>query len=360
MIKIKTIKKSTFSIVIPCLNETETIDQAIIQSQIAIKKYGTKRSEVIVCDNGSVDGSVNKIKKHSNAKLIHVPILGYGAALHYGILSSKNEWILFADADLSYDFRQVDKFLKKINRETDLILGSRFTGEIKNRAMPILHRYIGTPILTYIINVLYGVKTTDCNSGMRMIRKSYYRKLPMKNSGMEWASELLIKTAMYNGNYTEVPIVFKKDKRKKRPHLRSWEDGWRHLKVIVLLKPIILIYISIAIIAIGLAFINKSLFTTIAFMLMAEFIFFSFLISKKLEAVINKKENSTSSIIDRLPLVIFAIGLTIFGVSQLFLIQDNHLFTKYIIFFQMIIFDLWLFFSETIKTHLKNPLPDKI
>ena len=177
---------------------------------------------------------------------------------------------------------------------------------------------------------------------------------------MEWASELLIKTALKKGKYVEVPIHFYKDQRKRKPHLRRWEDGWRHLKVIILLKPELLILFALIMIIIGFLFIFKSLFTTIAMILFAEFWVLSYLALQKLRYVINKTSNPINDFIDRFPLAFIASVLTVSGILQLFVISDSHLFTKYILLFQAVLIDLWIFFIETIKTHLVNPLPDKI
>ena len=230
-------KKPILSVVIPCLNEKDTIQKAIEDAYKQAQKNFPNNFEIIVADNGSNDGSLELIKKSKKARLINVPVRGYGAALHWGINNAKGKYILFADADLSYPFSNLLKFKKVINQKPDLILGSRFKGNIQSGAMPFMHRYIGTPILTLLIRLIYKIPTSDCNSGMRMVNKSFYKKLGMRNSGMEWASELLLKTALKNGKYLEIPIKFLKDKRKRSPHLSTWSDGWRHFKSIFLLKP---------------------------------------------------------------------------------------------------------------------------
>jgi glycosyltransferase involved in cell wall biosynthesis len=348
------------TIVIPCLNEVSTIEKAVKIASRAARQYLKKEFEIIVADNGSTDGTLEKLAKFRSIKLIHVPIKGYGAALHYGILSAKYPYVFFADADLSYDFGELKKFLVYINKGYDLILGSRIRGKIEKGAMPFLNRYLGTPMLTTLNHLVYGIKASDCNSGMRAIKTSFYRQLKMKNSGMEWASELLIKTAINNGRYIELPINFYKDQRGKIPHLRRWEDGWRHLKVIILLKPATLVIFALILLLIGLIFLPVSLFTTIAMTLFAEFWLLSYLLTKKLEEALSREANPISSWLDRIPLVFIAVIVTFLGFLQLFIISDYHLFTKYILFFQMILFDFWLFFIETIKTHLIHPLPDKI
>lgn len=345
------------TIVIPCLNEKATIANAILVARKAGKKYLKKNFQIIVVDNGSTDGTFALVKKIKGIQLIQVPVRGYGAALHSGIIAAKYPYVLFADADLSYDFLDLNKFLPFINQRYDLVLGSRYEGVIAYNAMPFTHRYFGTPLLTALIRSIYGIDTTDCNSGMRMVKKAFYRKLHITNSGMEWASELLIKTALAHGSYTEVPITFCRDKRNRRPHLKSWEDGWRHLKVIILLKPSMLLAIALLLILLGLSIVKTSLFTTIALFLFAEFFILSFLATKILEGAIEHESNWVTKLLNRLPLVAIAVFGTAAGLVQLFIISDEHLFTKYIFLYQSVMFDLWLFFIETVKTHIVNRLP---
>jgi len=348
------------TLLIPCLNESETIDSAVVEAKKYGGKYFKKDFEVLVSDNGSTDGTVDKLQRIKNIRIINTPIRGYGAALHYGILSAHGTYVIFADADLSYNFKDIEKFIKYLNSDYDLILGSRIKGKIDSRAMPYLNRYIGTPILTFLIQIIYGINTSDCNSGFRAVKRSFYESLNMKNSGMEWASELLIKSSLMKGKYDEVPIHFRKDQRHKQTHLKRWEDGWRHLKVIILLKPLILLVASFIVVIIGIVFLPISLFTTLAMFLMAEFLVLSFLIAVKLEAVINSKTNRISFFLDKMPFVLGGIIMTFVVMILLFTISDKHLFTKYILLFQVSIYNLWVFFLETIKTHLVNPLPNKI
>lgn len=350
----------SLSIVIPCLNEVNTIEPALNSAINSAKKNIKNNYEIIVADNGSTDGSLKKLQKYRNIKIVNVPIKGYGISLHYGILSAKYPFVIYADADMSYNFDDIKKFIPQIEKKYDLILGSRIKGHIEKGAMPILNRYIGTPFLTFLINHIYHIQTSDCNSGMRAIRRSFYKRLIMKNSGMEWASELLIKTAISHGKYIEVPINFRKDKRIRKSHLRRWEDGWRHLKVIILLKPSILVILAVIMIILGILFLPISTFTTISMILFGEFWILSYLALHKLRAAIHRESNFINNLLDKIPLVFIASLMTIGGILQLFIISDSHLFTKYILLFQTIIFDLWVFFVETIDTHLINPLPDKL
>lgn len=347
------------SILIPCLNESITIKKAVTRANKYAKKYLAGNYEIIVADNGSNDGTLEILeeiqKSVKQLKIIKVPTRGYGSALHYGIISAKHPFVIFADADLSYDFKEIGKFIPQ-SGSYDLILGSRIRGTIEKNAMPWVNRYIGTPVLTFLIRSIYKINSSDCNSGMRMIKKSFYKKLKMQNSGMEWASELLIKAALQNAIFKEVPIIFKKDERGHKPHLKRWEDGWRHLKVIILLKPSILIMISLAALTIGIIFSYFSLFTTIAMSLLAEFLILAYLAAKKLESAMNHSDNFVVGILNNIPLVFIGALLTTLGFILMFVISDNHLFTKYIILSQVVMYDLWLFFIETVQSFLTNRL----
>jgi len=340
------------TIVIPCLNERQTIVRAVQKAQRSARGIFGEAFEIIVADNNSTDGSIELVKKIPAVRIIHVDIRGYGATLHNGILAAKYPYVFFADADLSYDFGQLSKFLPFMNDGYDLILGSRFKHKMSSGAMPFLNRYVGTPVLTLLIRLIYGIKTSDCNSGMRAIKRSFYKKLPMRNSGMEWASELLIRTVLAGGRYAEVPITFQKDRRGKRTHLRRWEDGWRHLKVIILLKPILLLYF--AFFFMGLTAVSFWNFPSLSppMFLIAQFFIFTYLAAKYLDTAITGVENHVTRFLYRLPLVLVALVVTTLGVVQLFLLPIQYTHIKYILLFQAILFDLWLFFIETIKTHL--------
>ncbi len=352
------------SVVIPCLNERQTIKEAVLQCVDSLRKSGFEKFEVIVADNGSTDGSqdiVRKIGKLSPIFLIEVPVLGYGAALHFGILEAKYEYVLFADADLSYSFKQIALFKNRIPEDFDLVLGSRFKGEIMPGSMPFLHKYLGTPILTFLIRTIYKIKTTDCNSGMRMVKKTFYEKINMKNSGMEWASELLVKTAINKGKYAEVPIRLDPDKRNRKPHLNSWIDGWRHLKVIVLLKPSIFLYLFLISFVLGfiLFFSSKNIHFLIIFTFIGEFILFSYLALKKMEFAITKKCNLISDLLNKLPLVGIGISLMTISFFSPFVFMGKYMEIKYLLLFESLFYGIWLFFIETIKTHMINLLPEK-
>ncbi len=223
------------SVVIPCLNEENTIKQVLEDCIFNVgKKLSDDLYEIVLVDNGSTDRSVEIAKKFNRVRIIHENKKGYGYALHAGILNAQGKYILTADADESYKFSNFPLFFDLLKQEeVDMVLGSRLRGRIEHKAMPFLNRYLGTPTLSFLISKMYGLKTTDCNSGMRMIRKFFYLNLKITEFGMAWASEVLVKSAQSKANYIEVPIDFSRDRRGRPPHLSRWRDGLRHLGVIL-------------------------------------------------------------------------------------------------------------------------------
>lgn len=341
------------SIVIPCLNEAETITRAVRKAAFAGVMSCKDDFEVVVADNGSTDGSVELVKKQGIARVISVPVKGYGAALHWGISKSKGTHVLFADADLSYDFLEVVKFMK-VSPPADLVLGSRFLGEIKPGAMPTLHRYLGTPVLTVLIRLLYSLPVSDSNSGMRMIKRALYKKLLMRNSGMEWASELLIKVALAKGSYAEVPITLWPDQRSRPPHLLSWVDGWRHLKAIILLKPNSLLAGIIPVGILGAYSSNPELSEVCSVVVFGGLL--ALLAAKLLQFSIDGTKSLSVSLLLRIPLVLVAGFVSFFYLVCIVLeISEVVELSSYVI-----LFDLWVFHIETIKTHLLHRLPDSL
>ncbi|MBI2591252.1 MAG: glycosyltransferase family 2 protein [Candidatus Brennerbacteria bacterium] len=223
------------SIVIPCLNEEKTLPIVIVKSKNTIRKLGIE-GEVIIADNGSVDSSV-KIARKLEARVIHVSKKGYGNALIGGMSEAQGEFLLMGDADDSYNFEEIDDFLRYIKNGYDIVIGTRLKGKIESGAMPFLHRYLGTPVLTFILNLLFKIKISDCNSGMRCLTKKAFNEMKLCSSGMEFASEMLIKAGLLKLKIKEIPITLYKDKRGKASHLNTWRDGWRHLKFMFLYSP---------------------------------------------------------------------------------------------------------------------------
>jgi glycosyltransferase involved in cell wall biosynthesis len=228
------------SIVIPCLNEEDTLGKCI-SKLLTVAKEEQFTIEVIVADNGSKDGSID-IAKSYNTKVVNVSQKGYGAALMGGIDSAKSEYILMADADDSYNFLDTPKFYQKIKEGFDLVQGCRLPnggGKIENGAMPWSHRYIGNPLFTYLVRSWFGSPIHDVYCGMRAFRKSFYESLKMKCTGMEFATEMIIKGTIVGSKIEEVPITLHKDGRIQHPpHLRTIRDGWKTLCFFILLAPI--------------------------------------------------------------------------------------------------------------------------
>lgn len=350
-------KSPLISIVVPCLNEKPTIAKVINDARRWAKMKLGSNFEIVVADNGSTDGSREIIKRMRMVRLVNVPVRGYGAALHWGILNSRGKYILFADADCSYPFSNLPRFVDLIKSKPDLVLGSRLGGTIEPGAMPFLNRHLGTPVLTWLIRFLYSIPTTDCNSGMRLVRKDFYRQLNMRNSGMEWASELLLKTALKKGKYLEVPIDFKRDARKRPPHLSPWADGWRHLKAIILLRPALIKMAMLLCAGFAVAAYNYSFALTTLFILLAAMLFFSFLALKFLQFAIEGTANQISEILNSNRLVPWVMMVTFSLTGLVILLPDSRLGSKQVLIGVLVLMLMWAFLIETIKTHLINRLP---
>src|SRR6266478_1687508 len=223
------------SVVIPCLNEANSLAFCVEKALTAIRSAGL-HGEVIVADNGSTDGSV-EIAEHNGATVIRVPERGYGAALKAGIAAARGEFVIMGDADDSYDFSEVPNFVNELRRGNDLVMGNRFRGGIKPGAMPPLHKYFGNPGLSWLVNFFFGAGVGDSYCGMRGFRRSLYDKLDLRSSGMEFALEFVIKATQIGARISEIPIILWPDKRGRPPHLRSFRDGWRHLRFMLLYAP---------------------------------------------------------------------------------------------------------------------------
>lgn len=223
------------SIVMPCLNEAETLEKCIEKAEFFFKNNDVI-GEIIVADNGSNDGS-HEIANRKMVRLIHVEEKGYGAAILGGIVEAKGKYIIMGDADDSYDFSQLQVFIGKLREGYDLVMGNRFKGGIEPGAMPLLHKYLGNPVLTWIGRLFFNSPVKDFHCGLRGYRRDAINKLNLKTTGMEFASEMVVKATLNNLKVTEVPTTLSKDGRSRAPHLRTWRDGWRHLRFLLLFSP---------------------------------------------------------------------------------------------------------------------------
>lgn len=223
------------SVVIPCLNEANSLAFCIDKAVDAFRKGGLT-GEVIVADNGSTDGSVEIAERHG-ARVIYVAERGYGAALRTGIAAARGPFIIMGDADDSYDFTEVPRFVEKLQEGYDVVMGNRFRGGIQPGAMRLLHHYLGNPGLTALLNLFFRAGVGDSYCGMRGFTRALYDRLDVRCSGMEFALEMLIKSAQIGARITEISIVLWPDKRGRAPHLRSFRDGWRSLRFMLLYAP---------------------------------------------------------------------------------------------------------------------------
>lgn len=219
----------------PCLNEAETIAICIQKAQGFLQQSGIV-GEVIIADNGSSDGS-QEIARKAGAKVVSVSEKGYGAALIGGIRTASGQYVIMGDADDSYDFSRLQNFVDKLREGNLLVMGNRFQGGIAKGAMPALHRYFGNPVLSGIGRLLYRSPIGDFHCGLRGFNREALLALDLRASGMEFASEMIVKATLQGWPVAEVPTTLSPDGRSRPPHLRSWRDGWRHLRFLLLLSP---------------------------------------------------------------------------------------------------------------------------
>jgi hypothetical protein len=223
------------TILMPCLNEAETLAFCVRQAADAIRDSGVS-GEVVVADNGSTDGS-QAIAEAEGARVVNVPTRGYGAALIAGIEAARGKYIMMADADASYHFEHLPRFLPKLDEGYDLVMGNRFSGSIEPGAMPPLHKYLGNPVLSAIGRIFFSIPVRDFHCGLRAFRRDSILGLNLRTTGMEFASEMVVKASLAKLRLTEVPTTLSPDGRSRPPHLRSWRDGWRHLRFLLLYSP---------------------------------------------------------------------------------------------------------------------------
>ena len=223
------------TIVMPCLNEAETLENCVKKAFAFIEREKIE-GEVLISDNGSTDGS-QEIAVMLGAGLVHAKKKGYGAALQEGINNAKGNYVIMGDADESYDFSDLMPFVNELRKGCDLVMGNRFNGGIKKRAMPFLHRYIGNPVLSFIGRLFFHIKIKDFHCGLRGFTKKAYKKMNLHTTGMEFASEMVVKAALHKMKIVEVPTTLSPDGRSRPPHLRTWHDGWRHLRFLLMFSP---------------------------------------------------------------------------------------------------------------------------
>ncbi len=223
------------TLLMPCLNEAETLAVCIGKAQAFLAAAGIS-GEVLIADNGSTDGS-QAIATGLGARVVPVAQKGYGAALLGGIASARGRFVIMGDADDSYDFSARDAFVARLRDGADLVMGNRFRGGIEPGAMPPLHRYLGNPVLSFVGRLFFRIEAGDFHCGLRGFNTEAIRKLDLQTTGMEFASEMVVRSALAGLRIEEVPTTLKPDGRSRPPHLRTWRDGWRHLKFLLVYNP---------------------------------------------------------------------------------------------------------------------------
>ena len=223
------------SVVMPCLNEARTIGLCVLEALASMAQAGIA-GEVVIADNGSTDGSQALAEKHG-ARVVSIAAKGYGNALRGGIAAARGRYIVMGDADASYDFSHVPRFIEKLREGYDLVMGHRFRGGVLPGAMPWKNRYIGNPVLSFVGRLFFRTGIGDFHCGLRGFSAAAYRRMNLRTTGMEFASEMVIKSVVLHLRVTEVPTTLRPDGRGRPPHLRPWRDGWRHLRFMLLFSP---------------------------------------------------------------------------------------------------------------------------
>ena len=230
-----TAEQCEVSVVLPCLNEAGTVGTCVAKGLDALRRLGVC-GEVIVVDNGSADGSA-EVAAAAGARVVDEPRRGYGSALMCGIAAARAPLIIMADADDSYDLTDLERFITGLRGGADVVIGSRRRGTIEPGAMPTLHRWIGNPLFSAALSFLFRVNVSDTHCGMRAFTRAAYDRMQLQTTGMEFASEMVIKAALADLRITEIPITLRPDGRGRRAHLRPFRDGWRHLRFMLLFSP---------------------------------------------------------------------------------------------------------------------------
>ena len=290
------------SIIMPCLNEAETLETCIKKAQWFIAENDLA-GEVVIADNGSTDGS-QEIARRLNARVVNVSAKGYGSALKGGIEAAKGKYIIMGDADDSYDFSNLNSFIRKLRSGYDLVMGNRFKGGIESGAMPFLHRYLGNPVLTGIGKLLFGSPCNDFHCGLRGFRKDAISSLELQTTGMEFASEMVVKATLHKMQIAEVPTTLSPDGRSRPPHLNTWRDGWRHLRFLLMYSPRWLFFYP------GIFLILAGLLATL-----------SLLPSPKVHSLLY----SSTAMTIGFQIVMFALFTKVFGISEGLLPEDRRL-----------------------------------
>ncbi|GAA4534458.1 MULTISPECIES: glycosyltransferase family 2 protein [Nonomuraea] len=239
------------TVVMPCLNEAETVEVCVRKALACMEEHGIE-GEVLIADNGSTDGS-QQLARDAGARVVHVDAKGYGNALMGGIRAARGKYVIMGDADDSYDFGSLMPFVEQLRDGADLVMGNRFKGGIAPGAMPPLHRYLGNPVLSFVGRLFFPSKIADFHCGLRGFRRDSILNLGLQTGGMEFASEMVVRSTLAGYDVREVPTTLSPDGRSRPPHLRSWRDGWRHLRFLLLYSPKwLFFYPGIALMMIGL------------------------------------------------------------------------------------------------------------
>jgi glycosyltransferase involved in cell wall biosynthesis len=226
------------TILMPCLNEAETLEACIRKAHLGMERAGIS-GEILIADNGSTDGS-QQLAEDLGARVVRIPAKGYGSALRGGIEAANGRWIIMGDADDSYDFSKIVPFVEKLRAGIDLVMGCRMPrggGRVMPGAMPWKHRWIGNPALSFIGRLFFHCPAQDFHCGLRGFSRDAALRMDLKTTGMEFASEMVIKANLQKMKIAQVPIILHKDGRSRPPHLRSWRDGWRHLRFMLIYSP---------------------------------------------------------------------------------------------------------------------------